>query len=178
MRCWLKGLIVAGLVLGACLTALGLFARWWPRFDIVNDGLPFTALGTIVVLILAAAVREWRLALPAAVLAAVNILLVGIGLSGCAPNAAPDSPRFLRVVTFNLWNDNDHMDEVARFLATTDSDVAVLQEVPRGHGAALRQALETLYPFAVGDAGIVMLSKHPILAEGRIDRPGYPPWIR
>ena len=126
MRCWLKGLIVAGLVLGACLTALGLFARWWPRFDIVNDGLPFTALGTIVVLILAAAVREWRLALPAAVLAAVNILLVGIGLSGCAPNAAPDSPRFLRVVTFNLWNDNDHMDEVARFLATTDADVAVL----------------------------------------------------
>jgi endonuclease/exonuclease/phosphatase family metal-dependent hydrolase len=41
----------------------------------------------------------------------------------------------------------------------------------------LRQALHTRYPFSVGDWGIVILSKHPILAEGRIDRPGYPPWI-
>lgn len=177
MRSWLKGLIVAGLVLGAGLTLSGLLARWWPALDIVNDGLPFTTVGTIALLTLAAAARDWRLALPAAVLVAVNILLVGIGLSGGAMDAAPDSPRFLRVVTFNLWNGNSHMDEVARFLAAADADVVVLQEAPREHAAALRQALQSRYPFAVGDAGIVMLSKYPILAEGRIDRPGYPPWI-
>ena len=98
-------------------------------------------------------------------------------MSGGRQHAAPDSPRFLRVVTFNLWNGNSHMDEVAKFLAATDADVVVLQEAPREHAAALRQALQSRYPFAVGDAGIVMLSKYPILAEGRIDRPGYPPWI-
>lgn len=177
MKSWLKGLIVAGLVLGAGFTVLGLLARWWSPLDLVNDGLPFTALGAIVLLVLAAATRGWRLALPAAVLVAINILLVGIGLSGSAMRAASDSPRFLRLVTFNLWNGNRHMDEVARFLADTDADVVVLQEAPREHAAALRQALQSRYRFAVGDAGIVMLSKYPILTEGRIDRPGYPPWI-
>ncbi len=177
MKSWLKGLIVAGLVLGAGLTVLGLLARWWSPLDLVNDGLPFTTLGAIVLLALAAATRDWRLALPATVLVAVNILLVGIGLSGSAMDAPPDSPRFLRLVTFNLWNENSHMDEVARFLAATDADVVVLQEAPREHAAALRQALQSRYPFTVGDTGIVMLSKYPILAEGRIDRPGYPPWI-
>lgn len=43
--------------------------------------------------------------------------------------------------------------------------------------AALRQALEARYPYSVGDLGIVIFSKHPILAHGRVDRPGYPPWI-
>jgi len=176
MRSWLKGLIVAGLVLGACLTLLGLLARWWSPLDIVNDGLPFTALGGIVILVLAALARDWRLILAAAGFAAINILLVGVSLSGAA-HAAPDSARFLRVVTFNLWNGNTHMDAVAQFLAGTDADVVVLQEAPRQHAAALRQTLQPRYPFAVGDAGIVILSKHPILAEGRIDRPGYPPWI-
>lgn len=52
----------------------------------------------------------------------------------------------------------------------------VLQEVTRRHGTALRQALQSRYPFSLGDTGIVILSKHSILAEGRIDRPGYPPW--
>ena len=43
--------------------------------------------------------------------------------------------------------------------------------------ALLRQALQSRYPYSVGDWGIIILSKHPILADGRIDRPGYPPWI-
>jgi hypothetical protein len=30
---------------------------------------------------------------------------------------------------------------------------------------------------AIPTACIIILSKHPILADGRIDRPGYPPWI-
>ncbi|MBC8013808.1 MAG: endonuclease/exonuclease/phosphatase family protein [Methyloceanibacter sp.] len=79
----------------------------------------------------------------------------------------------MRVVTFNLWGGNERMEDVAKFLA----DAVVLQEVTREHGTALRQALGSLYPFALGETRLVILSKHPILAEGRIDRPGYPPWI-
>ena len=177
MRAWLKGVIVAGLLLGAGLTLLGVLARWWPALDIVNNGLLFVTVGAIALLCLALAARDWRLVLAAAVLAAVNVMLVIAALPGAAAQAAPDSPRFLRVATFNLWRHNDRMDEVAKFLAETDADAVVLQEVTKPHGAVLRQALQSRYPFSVGDWGIVILSKHPILADGRIDRPGYPPWI-
>jgi endonuclease/exonuclease/phosphatase (EEP) superfamily protein YafD len=69
------------------------------------------------------------------------------------------------------------MDEVAKFLAETDADAVVLQEVGKPNAALLRQALQSRYPYSVGDWGIIILSKHPFLADGRVDRPGYPPWI-
>ena len=177
MRAWLKGVIAAGLLLGAGLTLLGVLARWWPALDMVNNGLLFVTVGAIALLCLALAARDWRLVLVAAVLAAINVMLVIAALPGAAADAAPGSARFLRVVTFNLWHYNDRMDDVAKFLAETDADAVVLQEVGKPNGALLRHALQSRYPYTVGDWGIVILSKHPILADGRIDRPGYPPWI-
>jgi endonuclease/exonuclease/phosphatase (EEP) superfamily protein YafD len=177
MRAWLKGLIVAGVVVGAGLTLLGLLARIAPALDLVNNGLPFVTAGALVLLCLALAVRDRRLIVAAALLAAVNITLVIVALPGAAAQAAPGSPRFLRVVTFNVWHYNDRMAEVAKFLAGTDADAVVLQEVGKPNGALLRQALQSRYPYSAGDWGIIILSKHPILDDGRIDRPGYPPWI-
>lgn len=177
MRAWLKGLTVAGLIVGAGLTLLGLLARWWPTLDLVNNGLLFVTAGAIALLCLALASRDWRLIAPAALLAAVNVMLVIAALPGAAADAAPGSPRFIRVVTFNLWHHNDRMNDVAKFLAETDADAVVLQEATKPHIALLRQALRSQYPFSVGDWGIIILSKHPILADGRVDRPGYPPWI-
>ena len=69
------------------------------------------------------------------------------------------------------------MAKVTKFLAETDADVVVLQEATKPDIALLHQTLQSRYPFSIGDWGIVILSKHPILAEGRVDRPGYPPWI-
>jgi endonuclease/exonuclease/phosphatase (EEP) superfamily protein YafD len=176
MTSWLKGLIVAGLVLGASLIVLGLLARWWPVLDIVNNTLPFAAAGAVLILGLAAFTRDWRLILPAALLAAVNVMLVIGAWQGAAMDAAPGSQRFMRVVTFNLWRGNDRIDDVVKFLAAAEADAVVLQEVTREHGTMLRQALQSLYPFSLGESSIVILSKHPILAEGRIDRPGFPSW--
>ena len=61
MRAWLKGVIVAGLLLGAGLTLLGVLARWWPALDMVNNGLLFMTVGAIALLCLALAARDWRL---------------------------------------------------------------------------------------------------------------------
>jgi endonuclease/exonuclease/phosphatase (EEP) superfamily protein YafD len=176
MTSCLKALIVAGVVLGASLSGLGLSARWWPALDIVNNGLPFVAGGAILLLCLAALTRDWRLLLVSALLAAINVWLVIGALQGAAADAAPGSQRFVRVVTFNLWGSNDRIDDVVKFLAAAEADAVVLQEVTREHGTMLRQALQSLYPFSLGESSIVILSKHPILAEGRIDRPGFPPW--
>jgi len=143
---WLKTFIVASIVLGASLTVLGLSVQWWPAIDIVNDGLPFVVAGAVLILGLAAVTRDWRLILPAFLVAAVNAMLVIGAWQGAAAEAAPGSERFVRVVTFNLWHGNDRMDDVAQFLAEADADAVVLQEVTREHGTALRQALQVTLP--------------------------------
>jgi endonuclease/exonuclease/phosphatase (EEP) superfamily protein YafD len=99
------------------------------------------------------------------------------GLSGFAPQAPEGAERFLRVTTFNIsgWNDR-HLNEVAQFLADKKADVAVLEEV-RGQHANFIESLAAQYPYRVGDNGLVILSKHPIVADGRIDRDDEPFWM-
>ena len=84
----------------------------------------------------------------------------------------------MRVVTFNIRFDNDRIDGVDKFLNDTDADVVVLQEVTKDHLAPLHQGLDARYPHSLGEFGIVIFSKYPINADGRVDRPGYPEWIR
>jgi endonuclease/exonuclease/phosphatase (EEP) superfamily protein YafD len=176
MRTWLRRLAVAGLLLGTLLTGLGLLAPWWPAVDIVNNGLPLLILGALFVFV-SPALRAPLLIAAAAGLAAINILLAFSALRGAASEAPPGSERALRVLTFNLSHGNDRIGEVAKFLGESGADM-VLQEVSPKHGPELLRALEPIYPFASGEAHIIILSKHPILAEGRVDRPGFPEWNR
>jgi endonuclease/exonuclease/phosphatase (EEP) superfamily protein YafD len=62
-------------------------------------------------------------------------------------------------------------------LAETDADVVVLQEVTRDHASKLQEVLGARYPYRLGETGLVILSKHPIIAEGLVDRPRCPPRI-
>jgi endonuclease/exonuclease/phosphatase (EEP) superfamily protein YafD len=123
-------------------------------------------------------VRDWRFIISAGLLAAINLALIVAGLQGAAAEAAPDSKPFLRIVTFNLNFGNDRIDGVDKFLNETDADVVVLQEATKDHLASLHQGLDARYPHSRGDFGLVIFSKYPIRADGRVDRPGYPPWIR
>jgi hypothetical protein len=77
-------LVGSGLALAAVLTALGWLAHWLPTFDILNNGLPFLVVGTVALLLLARLLRDWRLVLPAIVLAAINIGFFVAGLQGAA----------------------------------------------------------------------------------------------
>ncbi len=177
MIAWLKLLIATDLALGAVLTGLGWLASWWPALDLFNNGLPALAAGTLGVFGLALLVRDWRLIVPAALLAAINIGLVFAGLQGAAAEASPGSGRFLRVVTFNLLFGNDRIDGIDKFLNQTDADVVVLQEVTKDHLIPLHQGLDARYPHSRGEFGLVIFSKYPIRADGRVDRPNYPEWI-
>ncbi len=175
---WLRVLVGLGIALGLVLTGLGWLARWWPALDLVNNALPALVAGTLVLFALALITRHWRFIALAGLLAAINAGLIVSGLQGGAADAAPEAKRFLRVVTFNLWFDNDGIDGVDNFLNETDADVVVLQEVTNAHLAALHQALDARYAYSVGEFGIVIFSKYAIKTDGRVDRPGYPEWIR
>jgi endonuclease/exonuclease/phosphatase (EEP) superfamily protein YafD len=178
MIAWLRVLVGAGIALGLVLTGLGSLAQWWPPLDIVNNGLPALAAGAIVLFLLAIVMREWRSIALAGLLAAINVGLIFAGLHGAAAEAAPEAKRFLRVVTFNLWFDNERIDDVDTFISQTDADVVLLQEVTNEHLALLHRGLDARYPFSVGEFGVVIFSKFAIKADGRVDRAGYPEWIR
>jgi endonuclease/exonuclease/phosphatase (EEP) superfamily protein YafD len=173
----LKVLAKAGLVIGAVLTLIGLLARWFPALDIVNNGLPFLLAGAIIVLILAALARSGLLSVLALLLVIINGTHFTLALEGGAQEAAPGTPRFLRVVTFNIWHRNDRIDDIAKFLADTDADLIVMQEMTPDNWSKLRAALGSRYPYSLGDDGLVILSKYKIDEDGRVDRGGYPPWM-
>jgi endonuclease/exonuclease/phosphatase (EEP) superfamily protein YafD len=166
----LRVIVAACVVLGAALTALGVLANWYPALDIVNNGLPFLAAGALALLALAFATGARSLIGAAAVLLAVTFALLLTGLPGAAPEAPAGSERFLRVATFN------HTAAITKFVDETNADALVLQEV-RDHHAALLGTLSAHYPHRSGGDGLVILSKYPILGDGRADRAGYPPWI-
>jgi endonuclease/exonuclease/phosphatase (EEP) superfamily protein YafD len=171
-----KALVKAGLVIGAVLTLMGLMARWLPALDIVNNGLPFLLAGTLIVVVLAAFARSGLLTVLALLLAIINCTHFTLALEGGAQDAAPGAQRFLRVVTFNTWYHNDRVDEVAKFLADTDADLVVMQEVTGDRWSKLRVMLGSRYPYSLGDYGLVILSKYKITENGRVDRGGYEPW--
>ena len=173
----LKALVVAGLGLGAILTALSILAYWRPALDIVNNGLPILAIGCLALLALAFATRARTLIGAAAILLAINFALLLTALPGAAPEAPEGSERFLRIVTFNLWGGNDRTERIVAFLDATGADAVVLEEV-RPHHENLLAKLGTRYPHRAGEQhGLVILSKHPILADGRVNREGQPPWM-
>ncbi|MEM7192176.1 MAG: endonuclease/exonuclease/phosphatase family protein, partial [Pseudomonadota bacterium] len=93
-----------------------------------------------------------------------------------APDAARDAERFMRIASFNMWGKGDlHASRVEDFLKDSDADAVVLEEVRWKHEDFLKR-LQATYPHQSGTHGLVILSKHPIVDKGRLDRPGEPYW--
>ena len=155
---------------------IGLLARWLPALDIVNNGLPFLLAGTLIVLILAAITRSGLLTVLALLLAIINCTHFTLALEGGAQEATPGAARFLRIVTFNVWHHNDRIEDIATFLADTNADLVVMQEMTSDNWSKLRAELASRYPYNLGDYGLVILSKYSITENGRADRGGMPPW--
>jgi endonuclease/exonuclease/phosphatase (EEP) superfamily protein YafD len=175
MRKFLQIVAIAGFAAALALSVLGLAAAWFPALDMINDGLPFTILGCIVVFALVYLVGLRALVVPVAILFALNVTAFGAGYEGVAPNAAPGAKRLLRVVSFNIWQHNRRFDAIRDYLLQQDADVVVLYEVtPKAK--PLLDALGARYRNHVGETGIVILSKYKIMSNGRIDRAGMQPW--
>lgn len=168
-----KLLALLGIIIGLIVTALGVAAVKWPVLDIVNDGLPFVVMGAVMTFALALISREPRLVFASALVLALNLMLVFIGYQGGAPKAASGSQRFLRVVTFNIWEGNPGLGEIASFLRSTNADVVVLEELSADKAEKLHGVLGSLYPYTIGKDGIVIFSKFEGTGEGNISRPSF-----
>ncbi|MEM9591130.1 MAG: endonuclease/exonuclease/phosphatase family protein [Pseudomonadota bacterium] len=176
MRTLLNATIIGGCLFTAVALVAGVMADAYPALDIVNNGMPFLVAGLVVLLVMSAVLRSRMLIVTTAGLLVIAGLVLVPKLSGAAPQAPEDAERFLRVATFNMWGKGDlHADKVQTFLNETEADVVVLAEIRWKHEDFLQEMQKT-YPHQSGKHGLVVLSKHPIIDEGRLDRPGEPYW--
>src|SRR5262245_42190317 len=176
MRSFYLRLATAALVVPGAATAVGYLAPWWPVADLPNHFTPFVATIAIVGLALLAFGAH-----PLAAQSHARIAL-GLGLAGVtAINVAPlltaltmtavaaQSPTStLTVVSFNVWNRNQRLDEVSRWLVDQNADVIVLQEMTPKNREPIKRALAATYPHVhdCGCSDVVMFSRRPWIAAG------------
>jgi endonuclease/exonuclease/phosphatase (EEP) superfamily protein YafD len=144
---WLDRLVGAGLIFVNLATLAGFFATAWWVLDLPTQ---FTvqfvlaqALGLAYFLVRRA---RWPLLLTLPFLAA-NLIPVSHYYLPAAPATARAVPS-LRVMTLNLWAQNDRSDLVEKLVQAESPDVILLVEAtPRWHD--LLQRVRARYPYAV-----------------------------
>mgnify|MGYP001812272830 FL=1 len=75
-----------------------------PALDIVNNGLPLLAIGLKVLLLVSLALRNRMLIIATVSLLAIGLAVLIPNLAGAASSAPENAERFLRVATFNVWD--------------------------------------------------------------------------
>lgn len=172
-RTVLIGAVAFGCVAAGSIFLLGRLTFFYPALDLINNFLPFIGFGCLVLLALSLALRSRVLigvnvALTAAVLAPIVL-----SLPSAAKQAPDGAPRLLRVVTFNLEVDNTHLRKITDFLAKTKADVVLLQEFRDRHTPLLK-TLARQFPYRADARGLAILSTHPIIKSGHVNRQGRP----
>jgi endonuclease/exonuclease/phosphatase (EEP) superfamily protein YafD len=159
--------VIAGVLGGIVVTALGMLVDRWPVLELFNHGRPAVMLAVFVVAGFAVLTGRKPLMIAAAGVVVANLVLFAFALQGAAaPAGKPD--RFARIVTFNVWSGNRHTDDIAQFLVNTDADVVVLEEIVTPQREKLRMLLKDKYPYFIGRYDVVMFSKYPISEAGQI----------
>lgn len=164
----LRFLVIAGLLASIAVTGLGMLVDRWPIFELFNHGRPAVALGTLAIAALAVITGRKALMIAAAALVVANIGLFAFALQGTAVAASGPAKRFARIVTFNVWMGNRHMDEVAKFLNDADADIVVTEELMPWQRDGLRYLVKDRYPYSIGRFDVVMFSRYPIKEAGEI----------
>ena len=159
-------------VAAALLAVAGWAGRWSILLDGANALAPLTFGATFVagVAVIAGA-RRGRARI---LLAALMALGAAAAASRLVPEwrrqlpGAPIAADNLRVLSFNVWNDNPAPTGTVEAIARTGADVVLLQEADGTVGDAL-PALARRYPyraFCPTRCGLTILSRRPLLASG------------
>ena len=156
---------------GMIVTALGFTAAWIPACDLINEARPLNALAAVVLLIIAATLREQPLIRPTVSLALLQVGLLLLPWARAADNA-PNAPPALRLVTFDLGTDNSRFDDIADFILGAHADIVLLQQVSCSAAERLipklRPAFANALVAATSCAGQALMSKRPWIAGGEV----------
>jgi endonuclease/exonuclease/phosphatase (EEP) superfamily protein YafD len=158
-----------GVVGVATLLAYG--GRWsWACELLVNFRTHF-ALVLGLALIVAAVLREWRLASAAALGLALNLWSMSGAIFGAEPSTMADG-RPVRVVAFNVNVGNTGLANIAAYLESLSPDVVVLEEMTASSAERLASLLPELEHREVAldvGRGVVILSRWPLVSSQRLE---------
>jgi endonuclease/exonuclease/phosphatase (EEP) superfamily protein YafD len=165
------GRVLAGIAfVAATIGLVGQFGRVSDAADIANFVAPWwLAIGALAGAAALFSAESRRLAgLSLAALGIVAALLLG-GALLASQQARDCSGATLRLVQFNLFADNPDLRPAAAWIAGTDADVVLIEEVEQG--SPIVPALRAHYPYAVSclphlRCSTLILSRHPFLASG------------
>ncbi|HWA61866.1 MAG TPA: endonuclease/exonuclease/phosphatase family protein, partial [Caulobacteraceae bacterium] len=131
----------------AVLALGGAFSRW---LDVLTHFAPLYALVCLaaILLRLATGLDGGRLtyAVAAAGLAAALALIAPDALAALKQRPAAPAGETLKLIQFNLWNENRDPEAAARWLAAQDADVVVLEEA-NDVAARVPHLLKAAYPY-------------------------------
>jgi len=150
--------------------------RWSWACDLLVNFRTHFALVLILALVIALALRRWRLAGVAVLGLALNVWpMYGAFLGSQAPQSS--NARAVRLAAFNVNIANDDLPGIAAYLESQAVDVVVLEESPgmEAQFAALLPRLPHRY-FAERDGvwGVVIFSRWPLIAPQPATQGGRP----
>lgn len=164
----------------AVASAAGVASARIPALEVFGSLQGHLVAAAVVAVLGSLIARSKACASVAAILLAVNLGVVGfrvLSADTCTVQMAASGQRVVRVMTLNIWGENNDFAAVERVLAQHHPDILLLEELRPQHAALLRR-LRASYPNQVvcdvhPDCGIGVLSKYRIdpqrtISEGPI----------
>lgn len=154
---------------GAVLGLLSIGGRWNGWLDVVAEFAPLWLAFSVAAALLAWPAfepgPERRLVLLAALVGvAANAVLVAPEFLRAIPTASGQTQATpLKVLTFNVWDDDPRRDETVTAILAADADIVALQEL-ENFDAAQRARLTAVYPYwdaCPAGCDLAILSKRP-----------------
>jgi endonuclease/exonuclease/phosphatase (EEP) superfamily protein YafD len=166
-----KSIYGIGIFLAVILAAanvLSLFARWDWRADIFSHFSYQYIIGAMTLGIVFALLQKWKWT---SVMLAV-FLLNAAELKPMVPGKPSATSTSLSVLQYNRLYLQFKNDDLKTFLRKELPDIAVLQEA-NASLAKMAREMKDVYPYQIsepdnGAFGMVILSRHPIMAEEKI----------
>lgn len=160
---WLRGLAVVT----ACVTAATFFARWSLWCDVVVSFQPQLLVVSLLILGGLLAVRSWRWSAIAGVCMLLAVVRVAPIYRPAPASDQPTSGPVLRVMLFNVLQDNARYDDVIAEVLRHDPDLLVLQECDEiwyERVATLSKSLpQHLHVPGTTNRGMAIFSRAPLL---------------
>lgn len=153
--------VAFGVITALLLGALGRF--FWPFDLLTHFRVHYVALLVCAGLVLMG-VREWRSGL-LALLAAVFVAVPTFEYVQPASHASVGTQPSLKVLSINAWFRNDDLTELTRYVASSEADILVLQELsePRARKLAAELGMFAFHHLESAAAtDTVLFSRWPI----------------
>jgi endonuclease/exonuclease/phosphatase (EEP) superfamily protein YafD len=164
-------LLAAGSALAAALALGGVISD---KLDLFAQVAPAWLVCGLAALIMGSLVGQNRPGLALAAFAAIasTLLIAPDVVARLAQRTVPPRAQTVKLVQFNVWDNNRNPAATARWLADEKADILVLEEFGNH---AVPKALAADYPFATEcarDCGTIILSRTPPTGSGPISWPG------